>query len=425
MRDVIVVGAGPAGSSTSAFLARSGYDVLLLDKEKFPRDKPCGDGQGPRSVEMLKELGVYEVMKEKGCHRLYGAVVSSPNGSICKADIREANIERITRFWTPRKMFEDIIRTDIENLVGFSTPRKIFDNILKDAAIRFGAELIEEFRVTDLIIEDGKVCGVKGKYQGEIVEHRSKLVVGADGAYSIVGRRLGMFHQRPEHIVYGVRAYYENVRGLTDLIEVYFDKDILPGYIWIFPISKDMANVGVGMLARDYNKSSRTLQEYLQTFIATNKFAIEKFQDARMVGHPLGWRLPLGGQAIKNHTTGALLVGDAASFIDPFTGEGVCAALESGKMAAEVIAIALERNDFSVASLGEYERRWRERFEEDFKYSLRLKWLASSPWRVNYLVRKASRDKDLAMLLVGIITNIFPQKAMFKAVTMLKLLRPF
>lgn len=400
MRDVIVVGAGPGGSSAAAFLARAGRDVLLLDKAKFPRDKPCGDAQGPNSRDILKELGVYEaMMKAPACEKIYGLEFASPGGDILQ-----------------------VLKTEVR---GFCTPRKIFDNMVKDAAVKSGAELMEEFRVTDLLFEDGKVCGVSGVHQGEPISVHSKLVIGADGAYTIVGRKLGLFPQDPKHYCYSIRTYYENAKGMEGKIGIYADKYISPGYSWIFSLGNGMVNVGSGMLAAAYAKSDKTLEELLNIFITRNKFAQERLGDAKEVGTFKGWRQPMGGQATKNYAPGVLLVGDAASFINPITGEGIGEALKSGKMAAEVCGKALEKNDFSEETLRDYERKWRASFAGNFRYALLLQKIFRHPWIINRAVKSALRDRKVKKAVAGIISGSIPKRALFSPGIILRLLRPF
>ena len=397
MRDVIVVGAGPGGSSAAAYLARAGHDVLLVDKEKFPRDKPCGEAQGPMSCEILKELGVYEVMETAGCEKIFRAELSSPGGGLASFTGQE----------------------------GFCTPRKIFDNMVKNAAVKSGAELMEGFKVTDLLFEDGKVCGVKGMHQGQPVEISSKLVIGADGAHTIVGRKLGLFPQNPKYYAYALRTHYENAKGMEGKIGIYYDEYIMPAYSWIFSVGNGVVNVGNGVLAADYEKSDHTLEELLNRFITQNKFARERLGEAREVGELKGWRLPMGRQATRNYAHGALLVGDAASFIDPFTGEGVYQALKSGKLAAEVCGKALGKNDFSEETLQDYEKKWRAAFEEDFKYAFRIQQMMRHPWIINHIVKLASRDKKIHDTVAGVVSSGLPTKAAFSPEMILRMLRPF
>lgn len=184
-REVIVVGAGPGGSVCSAFLNREGVDVLLLDKEAFPRDKPCGDGQAGVTTRILQELDWLDGLREIG-YENYGIVLTSP-------DYTKATIEAPERGWR------------------FDTPRRIFDDYCRRMAMAGGVEMQEDVWVYDLIKEDGYIRGVKAKYQGEYVELRSKMIIGADGAHSIVAKKIGMLPESDKDIAVVGRCYFEDV----------------------------------------------------------------------------------------------------------------------------------------------------------------------------------------------------------------------
>lgn len=240
-----------------------------------------------------------------------------------------------------------------------------------------------------------------------------------------MGDRLGLRHNKPEHLAYAGRAYYQGVEGLTDAIEIYYDKTVLPGYVWIFPVGKDVANVGLGMWSPDYSHSTRTLDKILEVFIRTSKVGIKRFGKAKQVSDYLGWRLPMGGQLPRTYADGTLLVGDAAGFIDSWSGEGVMQALTAGKLAARVCGKAIDKNDFSAASLCEYEKLWKAELGEDYKYGLKLQRAGRSPWKINYLVKKAKQDKELAASIGGAMCGNRPKKEVLSARTVLKLLRPW
>lgn len=193
-RDVIVVGAGPGGSTCASYLARAGVDVLLIDKETFPRDKPCGDSQAEVTIKHVAELGALDEVRKYG-FRNKGFLLTSP--SYEKAYLAGPG-ERYT------------------------TPRKIFDNIMKNTAVRHGAEMLEDCWVYDAIKEDGFIKGVKAKYQGEYVEFRSKIVIGADGSHSMVAKAMGMFPENLQCVGAGMRCYYQDV-PMEGYLEIHFE----------------------------------------------------------------------------------------------------------------------------------------------------------------------------------------------------------
>ncbi len=255
--DVIIVGGGPGGATCATFLGQKGYKVLVLEASKFPRDKICGDGISGKSSAVLRKLGIREEI-EKDLHRkIFGVVFSSPNATVIDIPIKQPEGQNVN--------------------YGYDCRRFVYDNILFQHAKKF-ATIIEEFRVTDLISENGFVVGVKGidmATKGQ-KEFRAKIVVGADGAQSIVAKKVGADAIDPEHYVIAIRAYYENIdytkiEDWKEKIEIHFIDEVLPGYFWIFPLENNMANVGVGMLMSDLNKRKVKLQESMFNAIKENK----------------------------------------------------------------------------------------------------------------------------------------------------------
>lgn len=361
-RDVIVVGAGPGGSTCAAYLAREGVDVLLMDKETFPRDKTCGDSQAEVTMEHVKELGAYEEVKKAGyCNK--GFLLTSPDYSKAYLD---APGERYT------------------------TPRRIFDNIMKNTAIRCGAEMIEDCWVYDVIKEDGQVKGVKAKYQGEYIEFRSKIVIGADGSHSMVAKAIGIFPDNPVCTGAGLRCYYENV-PMEKYLEIHFDQNVLPGYIWVFPSGnrEGVANVGIGINLDVYD--SKTLKEYIDIFIETSPYG-KRLKDARQISEWKGWRLPTGPQAGENYDAGVMLIGDAGSMILPLTGEGIGPATETAKMAADTALDALKANDFSAEFLKAYADKRHDTYDIKYKSIMTLDDVFRNPQNINGIVKRYNLD---------------------------------
>ncbi len=353
-REVIVVGSGPGGSACASYMAREGVDVLLLDKERWPRDKVCGDSQAEVTMKHVRELGAFEELSVVG-YPNKGFLLTSP-------DYQKAYLP------APG--------------VRFSTPRRLFDNIMKNTAIRHGAEFMEECWVSDVIMEDGQVRGVKAKYEGEYVEFRSKIVIGADGAHSRVARALGMFPDNPPDTGAGLRCFYENCEH-EGYIEIHFDKDVLPGYIWIFPsgsAGNNVVNVGIGFGMDIYN--GRTLQESVEVFIQNSPFG-ERLKKAKQISPWKGWRLPTAPQAFDNFAAGAMLIGDAGSFILPLTGEGVGPAMETGKMAADTAMEALKKGDFSLKTMSKFGERWHNTYDEKYKSMLAMNDAFRKPEAIN------------------------------------------
>jgi len=327
-RDVIVVGAGPGGSTCAAYLALAGVDVLLLDKEIWPREKPCGDGQTGVSFKFVKDLGIADELAAAG-FKTKGASFTSPDHNRIDFDMGEAS--------------------------SYVTPRRLFDDMVRKRAIRAGAEMLQNAWVYDVIKEDGFVRGVRAKIDGEHVELRSKLVIGADGAHSIIAKKIGMFGDDDNDVAVVGRCYYEDV-DIPGYLEMHLDKNVLPGYVWIFPMRDGKANVGLGY-NRKFYVDVPDLQDTLDRWIVESPYG-ECLRGKRRIGEFRGWRIPYATGAYDNYVNGCMLIGDAGSLITPFTAEGIGPAMASGHMVSGTCQKALLSGDVSCNVLKEYKEQW-------------------------------------------------------------------
>ena len=331
-RDVIVVGSGPAGVICSAFLQRAGVDVLLLDKEVFPRDKPCGDGQTAVN-DIYKDMGIFEEAKKVG-FALTGSRFSGIK-------------EELTTFAGPPQ----------KEPGGFACPRRIIDDIVRRAALNAGADWMENCEAVEVIRERNYAKGVRAVYKGKMIDLRSDVVVLADGGHSILGRPFGFFNDDPELVFMAARGYFENINGIEDGIveEHYPDKSFYPGgYMWLFPEGHKKANVGVFITSKNLQNGNRRLEDYFSWWRDNTKIGKERLGEAKLVGEIKGWRLPTSRCVGKVHDNGILAVGDAGSHIQCYSGGGFDNGMKSGKAAAKALVEAIEKNDFSKESLGNY-----------------------------------------------------------------------
>ncbi|HIH20013.1 TPA: geranylgeranyl reductase family protein [Candidatus Micrarchaeota archaeon] len=397
--DVIIVGGGPGGSTCATFLGQMGHKVLLLDKAKFPRDKTCGDAISGKSMGVLREMGLLQGVEGIETEKIYGVTFSSPEGYVVEIPFR----------------------TD-EN-VGYCARRLVYDNFLFQRSKQF-ATVMEEFMVTDLIKECDYVVGIKGKSLKENteLEFRAKVVVGADGATSVVANKLGMDKIDENHHCVAVRAYYKGVTGMNRNIELHFVDSIIPGYFWIFPLDNGLANVGVGLLTKDFKKKKINLKEWMLNEIKVNPLFKDRFANAEQVSEVKAWNLPFGSKRRKNHGNGFVLIGDAASLIDPFTGEGIGNAMLSGKLAANAIHEAFAKSDFSERALASYEKTLHEEIDHELVNSYRMQRLGSIKPVLNWIVRKAAKNQHAKDLIASTLSNETARKEFTSPLLYLKIL---
>ena len=336
--DVIVVGAGPAGSTTALYAARSGLRTLLIDKENFPRDKACGDLLPAACLEILSDLGLSHELEASRCCRVRCVVFSNEN-------------ERLV--------------LDGRNFV--SVQRKSFDHLLF-AAARECTDTLEGFRVEALLGTENHVSGIRAMAaDGRELEATARVVVGADGYSSVVARSLRRRAQ-PERLALAVRGYARGVPMSRDEGHFYYFQSCSPGYLWAFPIGDDLANVGLYLFANDYKTRRRPLRALFEDLLRQGPLR-EWFSGAEFVEPLLSWSLPLAGECEPLHGNGVVVVGDAAGLVDPFWGHGIDSAMVSGRLAAATIARALERSDSAGSALRSYTdavyehfgTTWRER----------------------------------------------------------------
>lgn len=334
--EVIIVGGGPAGTATATHLAKTGRSVLLLDRENFPRDKPCGEFYSPPVRGLLTDLGVYEEVVSAGAHPVPGAMVYTRDGQSFGSALTE-----VAHPWAAEG--------------GFSLERRVLDNLLWKNAARCGVDARQGVSLRGLLHDEaGRICGVRTS-SGEF---RAPLVVGADGGRSRVAREMGVVRPLRHLQKIALVAHYSRVREKKDAppspVEMHLGADdTVCGY---GPGPFGSANVTIVVPEREARAiASVGAENYADRLLATHFPKIDKRLERTTRSKLRTWGT-FGHWTKTPIADGALLVGDAAAFVDPFTGEGVYFALRSAEMAAETINAALRSGDTSVQGLRSYAR---------------------------------------------------------------------
>ncbi len=397
--DVIVVGAGPAGSACARFLGEKNARVLLVDKASFPRDKICGDAVSGKAIKVLEKLGVREKLEAKPHAKIRAMTFSSPKGDSFTVRIPQTR----------------------QNDYGYCIRRLHLDNVLFEHASKV-CEFREKNQVVSVRRENNRVvlklADLSTKETKEVSCH---IVVGADGATSSVAAALNANELPPQHGCVAVRAYMENVENLSDAIEIHFMDEIIPGYFWIFPLGEGKANVGVGMVLSEMHKKHLNLVHVLENIMQHSRFS-SRFAHAKIESPIQGWTLPFGSHKRKIAHANALLLGDAAALIDPFTGEGIGNALVSAQLASETILSALEKDDFSEAFLHQYEQKVWDTLGGELETSYQLqRWVSFKPL-LNMGFAKASKNPKVAEALSAMLLEEKPRKDLANPLTVIKLL---
>lgn len=398
--DVIVVGAGPAGASSAWHLARAGVNVLLLDRAEFPRDKVCAEYLSPQASRILANMGALDVIERAGAAQLTGMRVRAPSG------------REISGSFAARHGFRGFRDR------GLAVRRTVLDATLVACARDAGAVLRERLRVSDVLrSEAGRVTGVivAGADGAESVLH-APLVIGADGLRSVIGRRLGLTHvsRRPRRMAFV--AHYRDIAGITEMGEMHVERD---GYVGIADVGNGVCNVALVVRARTVKASACTPDDLLESWIGSHAHLAERFARAtrldavRVTG-------PFASASRPAWAPGAALVGDAAEFFDPFTGEGVYTALRGGELLAPFAARAARAargSDGTEAdrALAEYESVRRAEFSGKWLVERLIAGTVAVPALINHAARALSRRTEMADLLVGVAGDFVPASEVLRA----------
>ncbi len=379
--DVVVVGAGPAGSSTAYYLARSGLRVMLLDKATFPRDKTCGDCLTPRTVGVLEEMGLLNSLLFAG-FKVYSTHIFAPKGHSAIAGFpqREGN-----------------------NHYGLVVPRRLLDNLVLEKAQEVGADFQGGVNVTEVRRESRKVIIRVGNARDR-TEFEGRLAVIATGANPRLLLQMGLLDQ-PTSFSLATRTYYESLETPLDSLQFYFNRSVpSPGYGWFFPVGKACANVGTCCFPTSPGSLAKVPSARLafDNFVQTPPL-LKLLAGSKLVGPVKGY--PIRTDFLGSKTSGerVLLVGEAAGLVNPATGEGIGYALESGRLAAGYLTDLFTRGDLYSPDLAGYDRLLRKRFGRLFWFFHWSRYIFMRYPFLDWEITTANRLPELKLLITNIL----------------------
>jgi geranylgeranyl reductase family protein len=424
--DVIVVGAGPGGSSAAYHLAQAGLDVLLLEKSTFPREKVCGDGLTPRAVKQLVGMGI-GLEPGDGWFPNKGLRIIGGGG-------------RIELDWPELSSYPGF---------GLVRTRLGFDETVARAAQRAGAKLLEGVTVTGPVLDEatGRIVGVTtretavaGQAAGEGTAgngaagegtagegtagtagatgatggertYRARLVVAADGNSSRLSLAMGLRKRDDRPLGVAIRTYYTSPRHDDDYLETWLElwdgSSLLPGYGWIFGVGDGTSNVGLGLLNTSASFGHLDYRAMLRRWLASLP-AEWGFAEENQVGPVRGAALPMGFNRTPHYTSGLLLVGDAGGMVNPFNGEGISTAMESGEIAAQVIVQALARPDRASAELAlqGYPQALKDAYGGYYTLGRKFVGAIGHPWFMKFATRHGLSRPALMRFTVKLLANL-------------------
>lgn len=387
--DVIIAGAGPAGASSAFMLRHSGLKVAVLDKASFPRDKTCGDAL---SLDVVMQLERMDPVLSKNFEQLaakipsFGVSIFSPGGFKVEMPIYKNG----------------------EKKCGYICERYVFDNFLFEQLQGFdNLHVFTNTTITDIIFQPEGV-----QVETDHGTLHAKIILGADGAHSVVNKKTGAIPVDKDHYCAGLRQYYEGVTGFHEesFIELHFFPEVLPGYLWIFKLPGGKANVGIGILSNIVSKKKINLKETFLQLLETKPALKKRFENAKPLEPIKGYGLPLGSKKRQLSGNRYLLLGDAASLIDPFSGEGIANAIRSGRVAAEMVEECFKQNNFDHTFLKRYDKELYHRIWTELKVSKQLQNLCRYPRLFDFIVRRVEQSDYLKAFMNEALKNVHKKK---------------
>ncbi|MEQ1691176.1 MAG: NAD(P)/FAD-dependent oxidoreductase [Gemmatimonas sp.] len=405
---VLVVGGGPAGASTAWHCAAAGLDVVLLDRARFPRAKACAEYVSPEGARILSAMGALEMLEAQAA-TLTGMVVTAPSG------------HRIHGEFVAQHGFRGFRDR------GLGIRREILDTVLVERARANGVAVCEGVKVEDVLRDEtGRAVGVRVRTESGQHDINAHVVIGADGLRSIVANRLGLAHRSrwPRRIA--LVAHYRDVTGMSTLGEMHVAAD---GYVGLADVGDGVTNVALVVPMGDARKMKGAAEAFLASWIARRAQLSPRFVRAVRVS-PVLVTGPFASRARRPWCPGAALVGDAADFFDPFTGEGIFAALRGGELlspfvVAAVSAIARRDSDAEQHVFRAYEQARHDTFAGKWRVEQIIGTAVAAPWLMNSAARLLERDRALSDLLIGVTGDFVPASTLLAPRTLRRIASAF
>jgi geranylgeranyl reductase family protein len=407
--DALIVGGGPSGAAAGYWLAERGHRVLIVEKKRFPRDKTCGDGLTPRAVRQLHDMGLADPLAE---FQQFDGLRSIGHGVTLELA------------WPEHPQFPSY---------GYVVRRRELDDLVASRAVKAGASLWPATEALAPLVEGGVVTGATVRRNGSApAAVRARYVVVADGANSRFGRALGTSRDRTYPLGMAIRGYFTSPRHDEPWIESHLDirdknGDHLPGYGWIFPVGDGTVNVGVGLLSTFRGWKSVNTTRLMDAFCATAPASWGISADTATCA-PTGGRLPTGSSVEPRVGPSFVVVGDAAGSVNPFNGEGISIAYETGRLAADAVDLALATGD--GLALRTYDTRLEEVYGLYFKVARAFVRAIGNPAVMRELTRVGMQSRTLMEWVLRIMANLLrpdevgPAEAVYRAVAALVLIAP-
>jgi menaquinone-9 beta-reductase len=389
--DVAVVGAGPAGAATAILLAEHGLDVVVLDRASLPRSRiVCGEYLSPEAGRLLDRLGVLKAIDAGGAVMLGGMRITAPDGTTI------AGRYRAVGGWRPYRQHAT------------SVARTTLDSVLVQRLRAVPVDLRERTRVVDVIVDDDRVVGVRAEDGArEPLEVRARVVIAGDGRASVVAERLGCRHPHRLRRL-ALMTYVSGVADCREVGEIFVDP---PDYAILNPIAPDRVNLGVVVPLEHAAPWSGRLHDFLVARVRQLPHLAGRLAGASRV-EPIRALGPLAHRVTTPRVGGVLLVGDAAGFYDPFTGEGVFTALRSAELAVETTVRALRSGDLSAGGLAPYAGARRAAFGGKERVTRMLQVVIGHRRLANLACRALARRPALLDALLGILGDYVPPRAL-------------